>query len=126
MMDDPTPEEIADAFFAGIEAGDIAAVRAIYAPDARIWHNTDGVTQSVAENLAVLEAFVARTSTRTYSARRLNTFPGGFVQRHVLVATRADGRTDQLAAAVVCDIQGGRIVQLDEYFDSEQVRRFRE
>ncbi|MCC7257297.1 MAG: DUF4440 domain-containing protein, partial [Gammaproteobacteria bacterium] len=32
---------LARRFFDAIEQGDIATVRAIYAPDAVIWHNTD-------------------------------------------------------------------------------------
>ena len=36
-------DALAARFFAAIEAGDIDAIRAIYAPDARIWHNTDGI-----------------------------------------------------------------------------------
>ena len=34
--------ELADRFFAAIEAGDVDAVRELYDPDVEIWHNTDG------------------------------------------------------------------------------------
>ncbi len=33
--------EIAERFFRAIEAGNVEAIRAIYAPDAVIWHNND-------------------------------------------------------------------------------------
>jgi len=36
-----TSEDTVIRFFAAIEAGDIDAVRSIYAPDALIWHNDD-------------------------------------------------------------------------------------
>ena len=41
---------LAKRFFAAVTAGDIKAVRACYAEDAIIWHNTDGISQSVDEN----------------------------------------------------------------------------
>lgn len=50
---------VAERFFRAVEAGDVEAIRAIYAPDARIWHNHDGVEQTVDENLRVL-AWVAK------------------------------------------------------------------
>jgi len=45
---------IAEKFFRAIEAGDVDAIRAIYAPDAVIWHNNDQLEQSVDDNLRVL------------------------------------------------------------------------
>ena len=35
--------DVAERFFKAIEAADIDAVKEIYAPDAEIWHNTDGL-----------------------------------------------------------------------------------
>jgi ketosteroid isomerase-like protein len=49
-----TSEDTVIRFFAAIEAGDIDLVRAIYAPDALIWHNDDLIEQPVEENLKVL------------------------------------------------------------------------
>ena len=37
--------DLAERFFKAIEAADIDAVKEIYAPDAEIWHNTDGLAQ---------------------------------------------------------------------------------
>ena len=34
--------ELADRFMTAITSGDVDALRAIYAPDARIWHNGPG------------------------------------------------------------------------------------
>ncbi len=50
----PMSEELVVRFFAALEAGDIAALREIYAPDAVIWHNDDLIEQPVEENLKVL------------------------------------------------------------------------
>ena len=45
-------EDLVIRFFAALEAGDIAALRGIYSPDAVIWHNDDLIEQPVEENLA--------------------------------------------------------------------------
>lgn len=111
---------LAERFFAAIEAGDIDVVRAIYAPDARVWHNHDGVTQPVEENLATLGAFIAASRGRRYAVSLRRSFDGGFVQQHVLTAVSHTGQEFVLPACIVCEVSGGRITRLDEYFDSVQ------
>jgi len=92
--------ELATSFFDAIERGDIDAVRAIYAPDAIVWHNTDGLAQPVADNLATLTnfiKFVARAPLHT--ERRLDVFDGGFVEQHLLkgkAAQRQGSRAQRL------------------------------
>lgn len=116
---------LAKRFFDAVEAGDLDTVRGIYAPHARIWHNTDGSEQSVAENLATLAGFVQRIRDRRYTERRVGAFDGGFVHQHVLTGVRADGVTVSLPACIICRVEDGRIVRLDEYFDSAHVAAFR-
>jgi ketosteroid isomerase-like protein len=41
MSEPETVRALAARFFDAIEAGDADAALACYAPDARIWHNTD-------------------------------------------------------------------------------------
>ena len=84
-------EALARRLFDAIERGSIDEVLEIYAPDAVIWHNTDGLETGPADNVAVLTAFVGRISERRYRDRRLKAFPGGFVQQHVLTGVRRDG-----------------------------------
>ena len=108
-----------------IETGDIDAVRAIYAPHARIWHNTDGVDfpgQTVDENLKVL-AWMSRFLTdRRYDIVARAATATGFVQQHVLRATiAATGEAFAMPACIICTVVAGRIVQLDEYMDSAHV-----
>ena len=38
---------VANRFLDALNAGDVEAARACYHPDAEIWHDFDGVTQSV-------------------------------------------------------------------------------
>jgi ketosteroid isomerase-like protein len=109
---------LAERFFQAIEAGDEAAITAIYAPDARIWHNFDNQEQTVAENLRVLRWMIRRLSGRRYRVLRREAFPGGFLQQHVLEGVLPDGQRFELAACVVCTVQNGRISRVEEYLDS--------
>jgi ketosteroid isomerase-like protein len=124
-MTDAEMRAFAKRFFDCIEAGDVDGLVACYAADAEIWHNTDGLVQSPADNRATLTGLVRAFADRTYAERRLDVFPGGFVQQHVLRATRVrDGEKVALAACVVCRVQDSRITRLDEYFDSAAVAAF--
>jgi ketosteroid isomerase-like protein len=124
-----TPEEIrslAKRFFDCVEQGDIDGLVACYAPDAEIWHNTDEAIQGPQDNKAVLSGMVTRIVDRLYDNRRVEVFPTGFVQQHVLRGTRAhDGVRVALPACIVCKVEDGRITRLDEYFDSARVAEFR-
>lgn len=115
---------LATRFFDAIEQGDVETVAACYAPDVVIWHNNDGLTQTRAENLKTLAGLVQHFSDRRYEDRRLDAFDGGFVQQHVLSATRRDGTRVSLPAVLVCRVEDGRITRLDEYFDSAHVALF--
>jgi ketosteroid isomerase-like protein len=111
----------ADRFVAAIEAGDLEAVRAAYAPDARIWHNTDDAEQSVEENLRVLAWMARELPGRRYDIVRREALKDGFVQQHVLEAPLPDGTPWKMAACLVVKMADGRITRLDEYMDSAAV-----
>ena len=113
---------LADRFFTAIERGDVAEVEAIYAPEALIWHNTDRLASTVTDNLKVLGGLVRATTDRAYTDRRVLPTPTGFVQQHVLIAHRRDGRRLELPACIICEVKDGRITRLDEYFDEAAVK----
>jgi ketosteroid isomerase-like protein len=116
-----TPEDtlaFAERFVGAIQAGDPDAVRACYAPDARIWHNHDGVEQTVDQNLRVLGWFMRTLPDRRYRVIRREPLSDGFLQQHVLEATLPDGTPWALDACVVVRMKDGLIVRLDEYIDS--------
>ncbi|HEY4987890.1 MAG TPA: nuclear transport factor 2 family protein [Bradyrhizobium sp.] len=116
---------LAKSFFDALEQGDVSILRKVYAPDVEIWHNTDGLIQTLEENETTLKGFVTRITDRKYGERRLEAFPGGFVQQHVLSGMRKDGERLSLPACIVCKVKNGRITRLDEYFDSARVDQFR-
>lgn len=117
--------EVAERLFAAIEAGDVGSVGALYADDAVIWHNTDGVEQAPAENLRVLGWLVRNCSDVRYTDVRRSTTGTGFVQQHVLRLTSPSGEALALPACIVVTVDGGtgRITRLDEYLDSAHVAR---
>ena len=118
-----TPQDYLDfaaRFMTAIENGELDAVRAAYAPGAKIWHNHDGIEQSVDENLKVM-AWMARTlPMRRYRIIRREALSDGFLQQHVLAATLPDGTAWTLDACVVVRMANGLITRLDEYLDSAQ------
>jgi len=117
---------IADRLFKSIEAGDLESVRGIYAPNARIWHNTDGVEQTVEQNLATLKWVIANIRDIRYTDVRRESTATGFVQQHVLRGRLKSGREFTLPACILAAIENGRIVRIDEYLDSAKTAEIRE
>jgi ketosteroid isomerase-like protein len=120
-MTHPDPLQVAERLFTAIPKGDLDAVRALYAPDAQIWHNHDGVVQDPAANLAVLGWVVKNIRAIRYEEIRRQATPAGFVQQHVMRGTAPSGKAFELAACIVCTVVDGRITRLDEYLDSAQL-----
>lgn len=117
---------LAKRFFDGLEQGNIGILREVYAPHVKIWHNTDGLEQTLEDNETTLTGFIERIPKRQYANRRVHTFPGGFVQQHTLKGTKKDGKEVALDAVIICKVENGKVTRLDEYFDSAAVARFRQ
>jgi ketosteroid isomerase-like protein len=115
--------DVAQRLFEAIEAGDIDAVEKLYAPDAEIWHNTDGLVQSPADNLRTLTWVTTNLRDIAYTEIRRSATDDGFVQQHVLVATNRAGQRIEVPACIVVRVEDGRITRLDEYLDSAVVER---
>jgi ketosteroid isomerase-like protein len=124
-MSNDSIRKLAERFFDAVERGDLETVQAIYAPDAIIWHNSDGIAGTVADNLRTLTNFIKFVPERRYAESRLDVFDGGFVEQHVLKGTLASGKQVSLDACIVCKVKDGRITRLDEYFDSAALAAWR-
>lgn len=116
----------ADRFVAAIEAGDVEAVRACYAPDAKIWHNNDRLEQTVDQNLKVLAWFMRKMTDRKYRIVRREALSDGYLQQHVLEGVLPDGRAFSMSACCVIRMQDGVITRLDEYIDSAEAAVLRD
>ena len=117
---------VAKQLLDAIERGDVDEVGRLYAPDAAIWHNTDGKTTSREQNLSTLAQFVRAVPERRYTERRIHAWDSGFVEQHVLVGRLANGKELRLNACLICEVKNGQITRLDEYFDSAALAVFRD
>lgn len=117
-MTELSPLDVAERLFNAIQAGDLAAVSAIYDPDVRIWHNNDQATQDRETNLRVIGWLAKNIPDIRYEEVRRHLFAGGFVQQHVLRGTAPNGKPFEVPACIVCEVAGGRVTRLDEYLDS--------
>jgi ketosteroid isomerase-like protein len=124
-LDETQILEFAERFVGAIQSGDVDAVRACYAPDAKLWHNTDDIEQTVDQNMAVLDWFIKTLPDRYYRVLYRAALKDGFVQQHILEATLPDGTKWKMFACVIVRIENGVIVRLDEYLDSAQGKALR-
>ena len=111
---------LADRFFEAIPKGDVETIRRLYAKDAAIWHNFDGVAQTVDQNLRVLAWVAANVDGLRYEQVRRRVTADGWVQQHVLRGTAPKGEPLELEACIVFTVADGRITRVDEYLDSAQ------
>lgn len=116
----PTNIEVCGRLFSAIMRGDIEAVRAIYSPNAVIWHNNDMVEQTPDENLRTLSWVTRNIKDLRYEDIRRHDIGSGFVQQHVLRGIAPNGSPLELPACIVCQVEDGQITRLEEYLDSGQ------
>lgn len=109
---------VADALFRAVERGDVEAVRRLYDPDVRVWHNFDDQDQTLEENLGTLRWLIENVSERRYEVLRRERLQEGFLQQHVLHGTLRDGAPLRVPAAFVGLVRDGRIIRIEEYLDA--------
>src|SRR3954447_17843095 len=112
-MTESEMHDLGDRLVAAIAAGDVDAVRELYAPDAQIWHNFDQRDQTVDENLATLVDLRRRASNLRYTEIRRVPTDDGFVQQHVLLGA-AKGGDLRMPAMIRFYVKDGRIARLEE------------
>jgi ketosteroid isomerase-like protein len=115
------PLELVDRLIRGIEVGDLAAVRAVYAPDVVVWAGFDDKARDVDSSLGVLEWLLSVTTERRYEIVRRIEINGGVLLQHVLHATTRAGTTFSMPACLVIQVGDGLITRVDEYLDPAPV-----
>ena len=121
----PSHLDLCEQLFSAIMRGDIDAVRAIYAPDAVIWHNNDQIEETPERNLRVLGWVAKNIKDLRYEEMRRHETATGFVQQHVLRGIAPNGTELEVPACIVCEVTDGQITRLDEYLDSAQTAALR-
>lgn len=118
--------DVVERFFAALQAGDIGAVRDLYAPDCAVWHNNDPlVTQNRDENLLVLGWVTRNIRDLRYEDVRRFDIPGGVFQQHVLRGRAPGGDVLEVHAAMRIEVRDGRITRIEEYLDTAQLAGLR-
>jgi ketosteroid isomerase-like protein len=121
-MSSADANSVLNTFLAAIERADVAAVAALYAEEATVWHSNDNITQSKAENLRTL-GFLTKVATLRYTILERVISGEQVAQRHrVEMIARANGRSATSDAAIFFTIRDGLIHRIDEYIDSDSVR----
>ena len=125
MTDEQAVLQLADRFMAALERCDVEAVRAMYASDAKLWHNFDQKLQSVEDNLKTLEWLHATLTEVEYEIVRRELIPEGYYQQHVLRGMLKSGEAFAMPACAIIKVEAGKIVSVDEYLDSRHTKPLR-
>jgi ketosteroid isomerase-like protein len=113
---------LATRFMQALDVADADAVREIYSPGARIWHNFDNKVQSVEENIKSMHWLHSKLSNVDYDIQKQFVIEDGFLQEHILRGTLASGEPFALHACAICKVEGGRITELREYLDTAEAK----
>jgi ketosteroid isomerase-like protein len=105
------------------KTGNADEIMDIFDPKAMIWHNTDGLTVTIAENLTPFGTFAAKVPHRRYEDVKITPFDGGYVQQHRWLGESIDGESFGVSACAIMHVRNGKIVRVDEYFDSAPIIR---
>lgn len=110
--------DVADRLFGAIERGEYDTVAAMWADDVTVWHTGDSQDNDRAQALKVIRWFMRVTTARSYEILDRQYFDGGFVQQHVLRASRSDDTSIEMRVCIVIKVDAeGSITRVDEYFD---------
>jgi ketosteroid isomerase-like protein len=110
---------LAKAHAQAVESNDTEALAALHEPDAEIWHNTDGVTQTLAQNLKVNAWLHRKVPDLSFEDVRIDYTDTGFIRRSVVTGTAPDGSRLSFAAALIVEASpAGKIAKVWEYLDS--------
>lgn len=109
--------DFARSFVASLMEGDIQKARAAYHPDCEIWLNFSKKTQSVDENLGLLETMLAASKKLEYIVHRLEEIENGYLQLHTLQMTANDGTVYSTESCLVVTLKDGKIASAKEWLD---------
>lgn len=116
------PMTVAEHFIAALNSCDEAAVRAIYSPAIKIWHNFDQKLQSIDDNMKSMHYVHSRLKNLNYDVISRIPITGGFVQQHVMRGELASGAAFAMPACAICRVENGQITAIEEYLDTAQAR----
>jgi hypothetical protein len=120
-------QRVAERFEAAIAANDEIELRACYEAGAEIWHNTDGVVQTVEQNLELSRRLRRRLPDLEFKQVRNIPTAEGFVRLSVLCGTTVEGVTVEIPLCAIASVSNsGLIRRLNEYLDPSPLARARQ
>src|SRR5260221_11260844 len=97
-MDESAMLAFARRFFTAAASGHGTSLRAMYAPDAVIWHAHDQAEQNVDQNLAVLGWIKSNVRDFHYQDVRCQATATGFVEQHTTCGRGPSGAEFRIPA----------------------------
>ncbi len=113
-----------DRLFAAITAGDIDALRDLYAPDATVWHNFTTQEQTKEETLQIVSYIASHWSGFRFEGGRRWPIDDGFIQQHTIRVTGPDGTDYEAPSIILVRMRGGKVARIEEYFIPAQLPPF--
>jgi ketosteroid isomerase-like protein len=112
-----TRPNVIDRLFDALSAGDLETARECLTPNVRLWHSFDQVAMDREAAMGGFADFISNFAARSFVDVRRHAIEGGFVQQHLMTATRHSGEVLAWPVCIVVQIDDDRIVRLDEYID---------
>lgn len=109
--------DVARGFMDAVGAGDEQLARSFVHPDCGIWHNYDNATQTIDENMFLMQRMIAASKERVYEIHALEEVTGGYMQRHTLHITTLDDEKCSAEALIWAKVKDGKIAYVEEFID---------
>ena len=108
---------IAEQFIRAIDAEDVDVIRGLYAEDAKIWHDFDGVEQDPATNIQMLTTLRKAIPDIRWVMTRVEPLPRGFLLTYDLTMTLGD-RDLKIPSCVIGTVVDGSITKIEEWVNT--------
>jgi ketosteroid isomerase-like protein len=109
--------DIIDRLYGALAEGDVEAARACCTDDLEVWHSFDQKVVDLKQTLAGWRQLVGGFPERDFVDVRRSPVPGGWVQRHQMVARTHDGKRIAWPLCLFVTTRDGLICRIDEYID---------
>ena len=114
---------IAEQFIAAIDAEDVDVIRRLYAKDAKIWHDFDGVEQDPETNIQMLSALRKAVPNIHWVTTRVEALRQGFLLTYDLTMTFGD-RDLRIPACVIGTVADGSITRIEEWVNAAPMMKY--
>jgi ketosteroid isomerase-like protein len=113
----PSDGEIIDRLYGALADGDVTAARACCTDDLQVWHSFDQKIVDLQQTLLGWQQLVDGFPERSFVDVRRAAVPGGWVQRHQMVARTPDGKRLAWPLCLFVTTRDGLVCGIDEYID---------